>query len=82
MKVQAEKTIGVKWCGKLCHEIGMQRKTTHGSYEVGKQIMVTAAKCQEDCQGLRMSSTASSTEHYIFDYFGPNIQLFDRVRLS
>ena len=27
--------------------------------------------------GLRMSSTASSTEHYTFDYFGPNIRLFD-----
>ena len=23
-----------------------------------------------------MSSTASSTRHYIFDYFGPNIRLF------
>ena len=26
---------------------------------------------------VRMSSTTSSTEHYIFDYFGPNIRLFD-----
>ena len=77
MKVATDKTIGVKWCGKLCHEIGMERKTTHGSSRVSKQTMVTAAKCQEECQGLRMSSTASSTEHYIFDYFGPNIRLFD-----
>ena len=31
---------------------------------------------------LRMSSTTSLTEHYIFDYFGPNIRQFDWVRLS
>ena len=31
---------------------------------------------------VRMSSTASSTKHYIFDYFGPNIRLFDWVWLS
>ena len=36
-----------------------------------------ATYCPSRMVELRMSSTASSTEHYIFDYFGSNIRLFD-----
>ena len=40
----------------------------------GPALQVQRWKMMQD---LRMSSTASSTKHYIFDYFGPNIRLFD-----
>ena len=50
MKKSDHKITGVKWCGKLCHEFGMQRDITPGTSTVFKGEKVTAAKCQEACQ--------------------------------
>ena len=64
--------ISVKYWGRICHP---------DLYSVPYWVK-RAPKHDTDACGVRMSSTASSTEHYIFDYFGPNSRLFDWVRLS
>ena len=45
----------------------------------GKQVILLSKREGKKiaANGLRMSSTASSTRHQIFDYFGQNMRLFD-----
>ena len=50
LKTLTNWVLGNKWCGKLCHEIGMQRIGRYGSDIMQRAVTINAAKCQEECQ--------------------------------
>ena len=62
MRAAGHKINGAKWCGKLCHEIGIRRSSnSFGSAKVQGITTDSAAECQEKCQGT------SSCEYWSYN---------------